>query len=177
MNCDFDSLASGKSPKFGNVTPPPNGHYLVCMVALNRTIEVGRSNNIYWDCFTESSRDGKTWMAAPQYRANFESSLYPCYFSVQNMLSSDTIGKNDLAFNFKIVNEGTNADSYHISLKNDRNIVLKKADLENVNSGSTKRVEIKMKEADSKSTNHLVVLVSSANNPKLVRKVIYTIIR
>jgi hypothetical protein len=178
FNCNFDSLTNGKSPKFGNITALPNGHFLVCMGSLNRLIEIDDNNKIYWDCFTENSVDGKIWQPFADYRANFTSSLYPCYFSIENMLPSDTItnSKNSgTSIYFKIVNEGSNADSYNILFKNDKNIDPERVELKDVNPGTTQRMVIKIKKKNLTAAQKLTINVISVTNPKLSRQLDYVI--
>ncbi len=122
LNCNFNSLTDGKSPKFGNITPLPNGHYLICMGSINSLLEIDDNKRVSWNCFTENSNDGKNWQPFADYRANFTTSLYPCYFSVESMMPSDTIPiskHSAITLDFKIINEGSNADSYKIILNND----------------------------------------------------------
>lgn len=106
LDLDIDSIHPGKATKFGSVQKLSNGNILIGGGMNGRILEVTPNKNPVWDLYLQ----GKTlpifdWGVFAQYRAYFNSSLYPYCFSVlQN--------KNVI----KIVNEGTETDEYVIEV-------------------------------------------------------------
>ncbi|MEO6167994.1 MAG: aryl-sulfate sulfotransferase [Chitinophagales bacterium] len=176
LNCNFDTLTNGKSPKFGNIESLPNGHYLVCTGSLSRLIEVDDEKNLYWDCFTEVSYDRKVWQPFPTYRANFTSSLYPCYFSLVNVLASDTIqisNGRESTLRFKIVNEGSNADTYSIKVNDHTGQSVKEEEPIHLDAGKSAEVMIKINKREV--NKRIIVNAHSTTGRKLSRQLTYII--
>ncbi|MDB5281830.1 MAG: hypothetical protein JWO06_905, partial [Bacteroidota bacterium] len=113
--CNFDSSNVWKSARGGNVDELNNHNYLVCMGAITRVFEITKSKEIVWNAIAEQNAgDGHGWVQKPIYRAHYTSSLYTCYFTAQ--CNIDTLSRLSPAFKLKIYNEGTDGDSYSISV-------------------------------------------------------------
>lgn len=109
FTCDFDTTTPNKSIRGGNVDQLPNQHYFICMGNANKMVEVSPEKKIIWSAAVErKSRVKGERLQAPLYRAHFVPSLYPCYFTIQ--LTGNKTNEPVL----KIVNEGTETDSYII---------------------------------------------------------------
>lgn len=109
--CTFDSVMPGASDRMGNAELMKNGDYLVNMGQIARLFEVTPEKQIVWDCLPEKwNSDSSRWEAFPNYRLNFQRSLYPKYFSV-------SLKNDELNAPYMIVqNEGSDADSYIVLL-------------------------------------------------------------
>ena len=115
FDCNFSYGGFNKSLRGGNVEELENGNLLVCMGTINRVFEVTREKEVVWNAlFEKRTKSLPNW--SPQLLGNvhYSSSLYPCYFTVQ--IDKKIIGKLDTSFTLKIFNDGTENDSYNISL-------------------------------------------------------------
>lgn len=145
LDLDIDSIYPGKATKFGSVQKLNNGNFIIGGGMNGRIIEVTPDKKPVWDLYLQ----GKSlpifdWGIFAQYRAYYNSSLYPYYFSVvQN--------KNEI----KIVNEGTEPDEYVIEII--LNVVSK--DVKSIQSTITKQIN------PNQSISHLI----NNKQTKLVR--------
>ena len=106
IDLDIDTIP-GKANRYGSAQLLDNGNYLIGGGTNGRILEVTANKEPVWDLFLMA----KTLPVFPfdifaQYRAYYNSSLYPYYFAV-------TINKNNTQ-TIKLFNEGTDDDSYSI---------------------------------------------------------------
>jgi hypothetical protein len=112
--CQFDSINIA-SHRGGGVDELKNGNLLVCMGTVNRIFEVTRDKRIVWSSIIEQrDQQDSIWVPVVLYRAHYTSSLYPCYFTTQTNL--DTLNKKSASFQLRIFNDGTEDDSYQVSI-------------------------------------------------------------
>lgn len=154
LDLDVDTIYPGKATKFGSVQKLNNGNFLIGGGMNGRILEVTPNKKPVWDLYIQ----GKTlpifdWGVFAQYRAYYNSSLYPYYFSV-------TQNKKEI----KIVNEGTELDEYVIEII--LNTVSK--DVKSIQSSITKQIN------PNQSLTHLInnkqtklVRVKSVNSGKV----------
>lgn len=110
FTCDFDTLFRSGSERMGNAQQKPNGNILVNMGDVARLFEVTKDKEVVWDCHPEKwNSELKQWTPFSNYRLNYQSSLYPKYFSVS--LRKD---ENNNQY-FLIQNEGSENDSYTVA--------------------------------------------------------------
>jgi hypothetical protein len=114
FDCTLDSV-NYHSRRGGNVDELKNGNLLVCMGTVNRIFEISRNKKIVWSAIIERKRRvDPSWQHFPLNRAHYTSSLYPYYFTIQS--NTDTLYTNDKGCKLRIFNDGTEADSYSISI-------------------------------------------------------------
>lgn len=107
--CNFDTLMPSAADRMGNAQALSNGNILVNMGDVARLFEVTREKEVIWDCLPEQwNGDSNRWEPITNYRLNFQSSLYPRYFSVSTRKSN--AGKTY----FYLTNEGSDADAYTV---------------------------------------------------------------
>lgn len=99
---------------------PYNNNLLVCMGGANYIFEVTPGRKVVWQCalqrFDEISNN---WTAVNNYRCSYASSLYPCYFTLQQVKKTE---KNGIAeINFRINNEGTDDHVFIIEINGKKN--------------------------------------------------------
>jgi len=114
FDCVLDSV-NYQSLRGGNVDELNNGNLLLCMGAVNRVIEVSRTKKVVWSAIIErKGRKNEGWIRLPLNMAHYTSSLYPYYFTIQNY--TDTLWGNDKVYRLRIFNDGSEEDSYNISI-------------------------------------------------------------
>ncbi len=175
FDCDFDSsgLPAKRntheiSVRGGNVDVISEQNFLVGMGAVNRVFEVSRAKKVVWSAVIEKKAGADSgWVAQPLYRAHYSSSLYPCYFTIQS--NKDTIGKQDSTFSLKIFNEGTENDSYSVTISSPSNAFNKVFVTSDIKKGAS--AVLKLSRTAVPANNETVELkVLSTNNPDFVRK-------
>jgi hypothetical protein len=103
MDLTIDSLP-GKAVKYGSVQKLSNGNFLIGGGMNGRILEVTADKKTVWDLYLQGRMMTIfKWGIFAQYRAYFNSSLYPYYFSLQ---LKDK--------NLYLHNEGTDKDQYLI---------------------------------------------------------------
>lgn len=103
MDLTIDSLP-GKAVKYGSVQKLSNGNFLIGGGMNGRILEVTADKKPVWDLYLQGRMMTIfKWGIFAQYRAYFNSSLYPYYFS---LLPKDN--------NLYLHNEGTDKDQYLI---------------------------------------------------------------
>ena len=111
MDCELDTIVKAKSTVGGNVDELPDKNLLICTGNTDRIFEVTRNQEVVWNAIAgRKTLNDTTASPYPLYRAHYVSSLYPCYFSLQQIKDS-----KEGALRLKIFNTGTENDSYTIS--------------------------------------------------------------
>jgi len=106
IDLDIDTIP-GKAIKFGSAELLGNGNYLIGGGTNGRILEVTAAKEPVWDLYLQGKMLAIfNWGIFAQYRAYYNSSLYPYYFEVE-------INKNNMQ-TVKLFNEGTDNDSYKI---------------------------------------------------------------
>jgi hypothetical protein len=137
----------GLKGKEGYATPLPNGNFLVCAGGANCSAEISRDKEITWEAiFEKYDPVNKTWTDYENYRTNFSSSLYPKYYTLQHAGSK----------NIRINNEGTDEDSYTISITEEGKPYDYSAEI-SIPPGSSRVVKIPMKGKHA----HISIFVTS----------------
>jgi hypothetical protein len=110
--CKDDNHPEGVRGKEGGALFLPNGNLLVCVGGSNRTFEVTRDKQVVWNCYFQSfSKQDNKWIPFNNYRSNFSSSLFPQYFTVQQLKNADSSQHT-----LKINNDGSDDDTYAIEM-------------------------------------------------------------
>jgi hypothetical protein len=140
--CSSDSFPAGTTGKEGYCQPLQNGNYLVCMGGLNRLFEMTPKGNVVWECFTKqiNSKDKKI-EPFTNYRAHQYSSLYPLFFTVQQLQKKVT-GRTEI----KINNDGSDEQEFEILLKGKKNKQLQIVSIKAGKSNSFHMVKTKKKQ-------------------------------
>jgi len=163
--CRSDRFPKGILGKGGYAMPLPNGNILACMGGANFALEVSPSKEIVWESFFEKYDSANhRWGDFINYRAISASSLYPYYFTLQNIVRKNS----NLVF--KINNDGSEDDVYVIEFKtkdgkliSTQEIVLKKH--------GHQRVFIQLKSKYSKK--EIVLSVSRKSNRSQTRSLVF----
>jgi hypothetical protein len=119
--CRSAAFPNGIRGKEGYAMSLPNGHILVCMGGVNFGFEVTMDKQVVWECFFEkwdTPVDGEpSWKPFSNYRMHAVSSLYPRYFTVQQLTRSwQLLAKNKSQLQVQVNNEGSDADTYTVTL-------------------------------------------------------------
>lgn len=166
FDCRMDPVRN-KSARGGSIDEMKNGNLLICMGTINRVFEVTRSKKVVWSALVEKRTD-TTWGPMLLYKTGYCSSLYPCYFTVQT--STDTIKNTTGAFMLRIFNDGTEDDSYRVSISSASGSYQKQLLTDVLNSGKSTRIEIKPQMPPA-GNERVAVTVLSITNPDFKRTV------
>lgn len=178
--CRLKDYPEGLAGKEGFADLLPNGHILICLGGGNKIWEVDRAKKTVWEMDTEAyDAKSQAWKPFSNYRSHFASSLYPSFFTVQQ-ISGKSLVKAGQNIQLKINNDGSEADSYKVELFSNgtfapysqtfrigpgaflqKSIVLK--------SGKTKK-------ADSKDQQFAIVRITPLGNPGAVKDLAYEIV-
>lgn len=152
----------------GSVDELRSGNLLVGTGTNGRAFEITRNNHIVWYSVIEKyNQNDSSWQPFPLYKSHYTSSLYPCYFTVQ--ISLDTLTEKVENFQLHIFNDGTENDSYQISISSATGSYKKQFTSNVLVHGKSVSFQIARDKlpADGES---IKVLVKSKTNPDLVRK-------
>lgn len=168
FDCKFDSLASGKSIRNGGVEFINDSAVLICLGGVNRIVEVLKSKEVVWDCFVETNKENTNyWLPVSLYRTHHKSSLYPYYFSIQNL--SIDFQKNKSVVKLKIFNEGTENDCYNITILNSLGKKINVIETSTIEVGKSKLITFSL-ENISAFEKEIIFEIKSFNNLNLIKQ-------
>ena len=73
------------------------------------------SNTVVWDAFIENKPTSDAeWKPLIMYKAHYISSLYPCYFTLQNQ--TENFNSKSPVIKASVFNEGSETDSYEVTV-------------------------------------------------------------
>jgi Arylsulfotransferase (ASST) len=107
---------NGLRGKEGYAQELPNGNVLICAGGGNFTCEVTPDKKRVWECYFEKADPlpdgGREWRGFTNYRSHFSTSLYPRWFTAQQLTRSrQALGPKRL-LQVQVNNEGTVMDEY-----------------------------------------------------------------
>jgi hypothetical protein len=163
--CKSDRFPNGILGKGGYAMPLPNGNILACMGGANFAFEVTPAKEIVWLSFFEKyDSNNHKWDGFVNYRAVSASSLYPYYFTLQQI----TRGKSNLVF--KINNDGTEDDVYVIDIKTNDGKRISSQELQLKNK-SFQRMFVHLRSKYSKK--EIIISVSRKSSRSQTRSLIF----
>ena len=166
FDCNLDT-ANNISYRGGNVDEQKNGNLLVCMGTVNKVFEITRSKNLVWSAVIERlNTSNAIWQPCPLYRAHYASSLYPCYFTIQT--NADTLHKSPTSFELRVFNDGTEDDSYLVSISSATGYYNKQFSTPSATSKKSMRFEIAPRKLPTKD-DKIEIVVQSKTNPDFKR--------
>ncbi len=177
--CRMQDYPNGLVGKEGYASELPNHNLLVCVGGANKIFEVTRSKKIVWEMnFEEFITKENRWIPFNNYRAHFTSSLYPSYFTIQNV-SGQTDYVPNTPLQIKINNDGTENDEYKIELFSsgiltDYSAVLKIA----AGKSTSKKIVLAKNPSiirNNDAQNYVVVKVTAASNPEVLKTITYNL--
>jgi len=161
--CRSDRFPKGILGKGGYAMPLPNGNILACMGGANFVLEITPQKEIVWQSFFEKYDSlNHKWTDFINYRAVSASSLYPYYFTLQQVERK----KSNLVI--KINNDGTEDDEYIIEWKTTDGKLISTRDLA-VKKNSSQKILLRLKSKYSKE--EIVVSVSRKSNRSQARSI------
>ena len=163
--CRSDRFPKGILGKGGYAMPLPNGNILACMGGANFVCEITPQKEIVWQSFFEKyDSNNHKWVDFINYRAVSASSLYPYYFTLQQVAR----GKSNLVY--KINNDGSEDDVYVIEVVTKDGKKISKQELE-LKKHSYQRMVLPLKSKYSKK--EIVISVSRKSNRSQTRSLIF----
>jgi hypothetical protein len=112
-DCSWDQKPNGIQAKEGYAMTLPNKNILVNTGGVERMFEVTPAKKIVWDCSYEQKDTATSlWKPFSNYRCAYTSSLYPAYFTLENIFMKGQA----VTGQFKINNEGSENDIYEVEL-------------------------------------------------------------
>ena len=167
-DCRFDTRHN-ISNRGGSVDELKNGNLLVCMGTINRIFEVTRNKNIVWSAVIEKhSYSDSSWLPYTLYKTHYASSLYPCYFTAQT--SVDTLNKSSSSFSLKIFNDGTEDDSYQVTISSAKGFYKKQFSTQVLSARKSASFEV-AQSAQANSNDKIEITVQSKTNPDFIRTI------
>ena len=174
--CKMKQYPLGLIGKEGYASELPNKNLLVCIGGANKIFELSRAKQITWEMNCEELNQAGQWTGFNNYRAHFSSSLYPHYFTIQNV-AGDTILTAGKPIHVKLNNDGTEADEFKIevfsnNLLNNYSTVVKLKPQSSI----TKKILLAKKSAAKTKNdpdNFVVVSINSVSNPAAVKTITY----
>ncbi len=165
FSCAFDSLMSAASDRMGNAQNLPDGHFLVNMGNVARLFEVTQEKEVVWDCLPETwNSDSGKWTPLSNYRLNFQSSLFPKYFST-------SLRKDDKGTYLLVTNEGSDADGFSVNWEVNGKPLKKEEGLHfQLAPGTSKRIYVAQFLSGKQLRKNAQALIHSDSNPQEIRK-------
>lgn len=175
--CRLKDYPEGLAGKEGFANLLPNGHILICLGGGSKIWEVDRAKKIVWEMDTEAY-DAKTqaWKPFSNYRSHFASSLYPRFFTVQQISGKGPVkaGQN---IQIKINNDGSEADTYKVELfSNDAFTPYNQTFRIEPGASLQKTIALKTgqkKITDSKNQHFVIVRITPLGNPGAAKNLAY----
>ncbi|MEP6674837.1 MAG: aryl-sulfate sulfotransferase [Ferruginibacter sp.] len=177
--CKMNDYPEGLVGKEGSVFELPNKNLLVCIGGANKIFEVTRTKKVVWEmnCETYSSKDNK-WIPFTNYRSHFISSLYPHYFTVQNLSDTNEISLKK-PVSLRISNDGTDDDQYKIEVFSSNVLTAYSAVIKLPAQTSVMKNILLTKNKRGKpmqaGVNFVVIRITPLSNPSLAKNITYTI--
>lgn len=114
--CRLKDYPDGLAGKEGYANLLPNGHILICLGGGNKIWEVDRNKKIVWEMDPEAyDAKSQAWRPFSNYRSHFASSLYPHFFTVQQISGQGAVRLGQ-DIQLKINNDGSEAGAFKIEL-------------------------------------------------------------
>lgn len=153
--------------KSGDVDVLPNGNMLITSGANNRVFEVTRNKKIVWENLS-SRRDSviDAFTSQSSYRAHFCSSLYPTYFTVQQL--QPKVNKTS-KIGLKINNDGSENDQYTIAVLT-ANGTYNEIKTISLKAGKQTRLSLQI---NTQNIETCTLKITSKNNPLYNKQLIY----
>jgi hypothetical protein len=153
--------------KSGDADVLPNGNILITSGANNRVFEVSRNKKIVWENLSyRRDRVTDAFTSQSSYRAHFCSSLYPTYFTVQQLQTK--VNKTD-KIALKINNDGSENDQYTIAVLA-ANGTYKEINTIGLKAGKQTRLLLQI---NTQNMGTCTLKITSKNNPLYSKQVIY----
>jgi hypothetical protein len=162
-----DAGAPRNANRYGNAELLASGHILIGGGSLARVLEVKPDKTIVWDAFCENwNPRSKRFEEFQHTRVHYTSSLYPCYFTVRQLVGNAR---------FALTNEGSEDDTYTCTFQfTDRN-TSKAASTSMqrvfVNAGNEEIISLPA-DVMQRASGTVEVKVVSVVNPQFVRKLV-----
>lgn len=177
--CVMKDHPEGLVGKEGSAFELPNKNILVCTGGGNKIFEVTRGKKVVWEmnCEAYSSRENK-WIPFTNYRSHYISSLYPHYFTIQNLNDTNEINLQQ-PLSLRISNDGTEEDVYQVevfssTMLNGYSVTIKLG----AQTSLLKTIQL-TKNKNGKpmqpGTNYVVVRVTPLSNPAMAQTINYTL--
>jgi hypothetical protein len=177
--CKMNDHPEGVVGKEGSVFELPNKNLFICVGGANKIFEVTRDKKVVWEmnCEEFSNKENK-WVPFTNYRSHYLSSLYPYYFTAQNIAEKNTL---DLSkpIAVRIGNEGTENDEYAIevfssNVLNDYAATVKLSARTSVVK-TIRLTKNKTGRSFHPGENYVVVRITPLSDPALKKEIIFTI--
>ncbi len=108
---EFEETDQNYCAKGGDANKLENGNYLISSSANNRNFEINKTK-VLWECKPQKfDSTSARWIDLGSYRINFAKTLYPLFFCLE------TIYKNDVPNGFKIINKGSDNNTFILVIK------------------------------------------------------------
>ena len=165
-DCQLDPI-NNNSLRGGSVDELKSGNLLISMGVANHVFEITRDKRIMWSSVIEKfeTRDS-SWKAFGLFKASDASSLYPCYFTMQT--SADILNGSDHSFNLRIFNDGTEDDSYVLTISSTGGNYKKKITTDVLSARQSVRFDIAPEKIPS-GNDKIEISVQSVTNPAFKR--------
>jgi hypothetical protein len=164
LDCNLDSVVKAKSMVGGNVDELPNKNLLICTGNSDRIFEITRDKQMVWHAIGGRKTINDTSATPyPLYRAHYVSSLYPCYFALQQIKEA-----NAGELRFKIFNTGTEKDIYEVANEDHEDGHTSRTETAEVPAGSWLIYTPEQRHAGS-AEGAIKISVRSKKNPDLVK--------
>ena len=176
--CKLTDHPEGLVGKEGSAFELPNKNIIVCTGGANKLFEVTRSKKVVWEmnCEEYNSKDNK-WIPFTNYRSHYVSSLYPHFFTAQNLADTSEINIQK-PLSIRLSNDGTDNDEYKVemfssNLFKDYSTIIKIPAQQSI----VKNIPLFKNKSEkvSAGTNYVVVRITSMSNPSLVKNITYTL--
>lgn len=174
--CKMKEHPEGWMSKEGYVSTLTNKNMLVCVGGSNKIFEVSPQKQVVWEMNCEEfiTRENK-WQPFSNYRCHSVSSLYPQYFTVQNLLAGNSF-KPGASISFKINNDGTDTAEYLIEVTGNITYQDLTASVKIApQSAVVKTIRLPKNIAGyGEQNNNFDIKISSVINPADSKKIVYT---
>ena len=108
---EFEETDQNYCAKGGDANKLENGNYLISSSANNRNFEINKTK-VLWECKPQKFDSASArWIDIGSYRINFAKTLYPLFFCLE------TIYKNDIPNGFKLINKGSDKNTFIAVIK------------------------------------------------------------
>ena len=159
--------------KSGDADLLPNGNMLINCGSNNRVFEINDRQEIVWESFS-SRRDSldNDFTILPGYRADYCSSLYPCYFTIQQLIPFEFHINRQQSFHCKVNNDGSEKDGYTMEIFYGHHSISKRLEIMNVLPGTEVRKSVSFL---PNKTGTYFLQVKSKTNPLLVKEISFEV--
>jgi hypothetical protein len=141
------------------------------MGGANYIFEVSPEKKVVWRCgFEQFDEANVRWKDIMNYRCSYASSLYPCYFTLQNGHFENKNGKQVIGF--RINNEGTEDFMYEAEIRDPQGKLIQSLRRASLSAGKKQNISVPLSPGIKNSPAVTLTVIVNKQTPLVTRELV-----